>query len=378
MEKNKKNKKYLLIFLFLFGSLVLCTSLFNIYFNPYSTFSDYQFESKKVYSDRVAKFKKIESLESKPEGYVLGSSNSMRMLPDHLEQETGLSFFNYGVFHARVEDFWAISNVLISDLNAEPKLILLCLDDWNFADEPPPSDELFLGAEKRLAYKDVYAKYLDDFSEIKQNWFQFKASINIDQSLGSLSVLRAQIDSADSWEKTIPDISETFFDDGVRKRYGILGRDDDITEEVEKGELDVSAQLEKTHLDWKKYPVTKDGILSNSHEVFENFSMRRLKLFYRTLKLLEGNDCKVILNVMPLQPYYKKLVLDATNYEERMLNFNKYLSWLNLHLSNIVLIQDNSDISDFSGFENHFFDHIHPSSVNSSLMIDRIFNTKEF
>ena len=92
-----------------FLTIVVITSFFNIYFNPYSTFSDFQFEKKMVHSDRVSKYNRVKEMKKKPECFVMGSSNSMRFLPETIDSLLGLSAFNFGVFHARVEDFWCIS-----------------------------------------------------------------------------------------------------------------------------------------------------------------------------------------------------------------------------------------------------------------------------
>ena len=373
MSENKTYKKQVRVFLGVFILLVATTSIVNIYFNPYATFSNYQFEKRVVVSDRMQKCLQVKGLSEKPEAFVLGSSNSMRFLPKTIDSLTGLNAYNYGVFHARVEDFWCISNVILKDFKLRPKLVLFCIDDWNFADEPAPPDEFFEGAEKRLAFKPIYAKYLDDYSTGKLLWNQFKASINVDQTTASLDVLKDQLVNGRTWTKEIVDYSTTFFDDGVRIRYGTLGSDRDVTEEAESGQFDVTQSLMSTHEDWKKYPKTNRGILSDSHEMFENFSPRRLELFVRTIELLEENGCKVILNLMPLQPYYKSLVLETTNYSKRIDHLKNFLAWLKLRHHNILLVQDNTDISYFSGHENHFFHNIHPTSVNSDLMLFRLF-----
>ena len=98
--------------------------------------------------------------------------------------------------------------------------------------------------------------------------------------------------------------------------------------------------------------------------------MRRLTLFYRTVEKLDKLGCKMVINIMPNQPYHKSLIEKETNYTERMKNFRLYLDFLASKFPGIIIIQDNSDISNFGGEENHFFDHIHPTSYNSDLMIE--------
>jgi hypothetical protein len=131
----------------------------NVYVNPFSQFGERQLSNPQVTSDRMEKFHFVESLGIKPQAFILGSSNSMRVKPSVLEEYTGFKSFNYGVNHASSEDFWCISNVLLKDLNIKPKFILLCADDWDFAEIPRRNDEFFCGLKSRSEAFDLICEY---------------------------------------------------------------------------------------------------------------------------------------------------------------------------------------------------------------------------
>jgi hypothetical protein len=114
------------------------------------------------------------------------------------------------------------------------------------------------------------------------------------------------------------------------------------------------------------------GFFSGSHEDFKSLEPKRIELFQSLIDYLDENNVKVVLNIMPIQPYYKTLVLQYSQYNNRMNELLSILNSLKDKHKNIILIQNNNDISKFSGFENQFFDHIHPTSVNSKLMLLQI------
>jgi hypothetical protein len=84
----------------------------------------------------------------------------MRMLPSTLETEFGMKAFNNGVFQASVEDYLCISKAMFEQDVCKPKLILLCIDDWNLREYTTTSKMSFEGANKRLIYKPSLSQYL--------------------------------------------------------------------------------------------------------------------------------------------------------------------------------------------------------------------------
>jgi len=353
-----------------FFLLITIISVLNIYTNTYGLFSDYQLSYKEVHNDRISKFNWVINQNPQPRAFIFGSSNSMRFNPDSIFTYTGLPCINFGLFHARSEDYWCMANALIAELKEPPKLIVFCIDDWNFCDEPAPSDEIFKGTEKRLAVKSNFSKYLDDFAYSKLIWSQLKFSLSYEHLKSSLNAVYFSLTDSAGFKKSIPLMTETFYEDGTRRVYGRIDeKPGDLTDTCESGKFNVSKYLYEVDSAWKHFPPTKNGILDKSHENFKWFSYRRLDLFDRTIQLLSEKNCKVVFNIMPNQPYFKKILEEKTNYLQRLTYLNQYLKYLQMKYPNVIAIKDNSDISNFNGFENHFFDYMHPTSVNSSLMM---------
>ncbi|MBK9193323.1 MAG: hypothetical protein IPM77_18555 [Crocinitomicaceae bacterium] len=221
-----------------FFLLVTIISGLNIYTNTYGLFSDYQLSYKEVHNDRISKFNWAISQSNQPQAYIFGSSNSMRFDPDSIAAYTGLTSINFGLFHARSEDYWCMTNALISELNEPPKLIVFCLDDWNFCDEPAPSDEVFKGTEKRLAVKSDFSKYLDDFSYNKLIWSQFKFSLSYEHLKSSVNAVHYSLTDSLGFKKSIAVMTETFYEDGTRRVYGRIDeKPGDLTDTCESEHL---------------------------------------------------------------------------------------------------------------------------------------------
>lgn len=306
-------------------------------------------------------------MDDKPECIVMGSSNSMRMLPETLEDDLGLKAFNYGVFHARAEDFYCIGKLLTAQPETTPKVVFLCVDDWNLADEPALPDEVFEGAEKRLAYKPLLSQYLDDYNGFSLGWARVKASLSWNQTETSIKSL------AKAWEqgsisRKPPELTDVFFKNGVRKTYKSIF-EVEVTELAESGEYDVGAALKTRHEELLSYSNHPEGFLSDSHENFKQFSERRWDYFTRFISTLNEHEVKILVNVMPNQPFYQELVEQSTNYEQRIDTLISRLNKLQQTYPSILVVKDNHTIENFGGSEKHFFDHMHPTSYNSDLMI---------
>ena len=176
------NSKQFLVFLGV-GVLFLCslTLAINIYVNPYGYYGDKSLGGAYIFNAQEAKLLYLKNSKNKPDAFVLGSSNSMRMVPEAIDSLFSVHSFNYGVYQASVEDFYCITHVLIDDLKTHPKLLIICIDDWNFKNYTHPKDEVFVGAQNRLAYKTELSQYLPNYSAIKLTWSQFKSGISYEQ-----------------------------------------------------------------------------------------------------------------------------------------------------------------------------------------------------
>ena len=365
-------KKEVFYSLTTFIILVILNVLINIYVNPFGYYGDNYVGSPPIFNSRLEKFFQIQKLEKKPECIVLGSSNAMKMAPNKIKEFTGLNTFNYGVFQARSEDYYCIGELLTSKSETTPKLVILCIDDWNFAKEVSVNNSVFKGAERRLAYKPLLSQYLDDYSCFKLNWERVKSSVSWFQTKTSLKIIFNSLNTLNISRGKHKKYTDYFFEDGVRKYYQSIF-EKDITKQAEDGKYDVEADLRKKHADLLTYSNHPLGLLSKSHELFNNYSDRRWDYFDRLIKNLSEHNVKVIINIMPIQPYYLELVKKHSNYNERRKILLKKLKLLKKKYPLILTIKDNHSIDQFNGLENHFFDHMHPTSYNSNLMIESIF-----
>ena len=357
-------RKIILLFV---GTSLLVAGLIlaiNLYANPFGYFGDKQLGLGEVFNARIAKLKHLKTLPRLPEAIVLGSSNSMRMKPETIRKLSGLSAYNYGVFYASVEDFYCISRSLKKELNHVPKLIILCLDDWNLAKVPAPKDEVFDGAQKRLAYKPVISQHLDDFSRIKLTWARIKSALAWEMLAASFRAVLSE-----GFERTEQPHSQVCYEDGTRKEYRSQ-KGENITDLAESGKFDVEKDLKDHFNTIATFPDFK-GV--GFQEIFEEFSEKRLALLDRFFAETNEQGTKIIINIMPVQPYFQQLIRKETNYDQRMKELVEYLLLRKQKYPNIILVQDNHLIENFKGSETHFFDYFHPTSVNSDSMLHHLF-----
>jgi len=359
------SKSFLKIFSFSIIFLCALTISVNVFINPYGYYGDQSLGGAYITNAHIAKYNYLKNLKNKPNTFILGSSNAMRFTPKTIDSALNLNSFNFGVYQASIEDFYCISKVIIEDLNIKPKLMFICIDDWNFSSYSKKKDVVFTGAQNRLAYKTKFSKHLKDYSPLVLYWSRFKTAISIDQTITSLNSLKESILNK-SVIKLTTNIEDAFYKNGVRKKYANL-QGADITEIAQSGKYDVTKYLNDEHN--KSLKNIKTGIFKNSHEDFNKLQPERLNLLIELVEYLQHNNVKIIFNIMPLQPFYKSLVIKYSNYNERMSELIGFLTNLKSKYNNVLIVKDNSDISNFNGDPSHFFDHIHPTSINSDLMI---------
>jgi hypothetical protein len=350
------------------GVLVLCalTIVVNLYVNPYSYYGDKSLGKAYIFNAHQAKLNYLKQLKEKPNTYVIGSSNSMRMLPKTIDSLFNVKSFNYGVYQAAVEDFYCVAHAIVEQVNPKTKLIIICIDDWNFRKTTSVAqDAVFARAQNRLAYKTDLSQYLPDYSRIRLFWFGFKSAISWEQLSVSFQKMKSMW-SKGKFRREDLKMDGAFYADGVRKKYA-NEEEKDITQLAESGQYDLTSYLKMKHLEALK--TDKQGIYNGSHEDFEEMNEERIELFGQLIAYLNTRNVKVVLNIMPIQPYFKSLVAQYSDYDKRMTHLISALKEIQAANKNVILIQDNSDIKNFNGLENHFFDHIHPTSVNSDRML---------
>ena len=347
--------------------LILIFSL-NIYVNPYGFYGSSQ-KSVEILNARQLKYNDLSELKIKPQAFVFGSSNSMRFLPSSIKKETNLLTYNYGVFYATAEDYYTLPQTLYQINGLEPKLIIFCLDIFSFSESPETFDEVFRGAKNRLSYYENASKYLPDFSQLKLLRYRLKSALTFKQSLRSMQALG-------NGELNVIPLKElfnkSFLQGGVRRGYADF-EGNSVTDLAEDGEYDIEAYIKKKDLEFSKARNGYKGIVSVlGNYDFKELSERRLALFEQSIKFLNEKKCKVIINLMPVQPYFYKLLVERTMHQNIVSELSLFCKALVKKYPNVLLVKDNSNIENFNGKAEHFFDSYHPTSVNSDLMIQSL------
>ena len=353
-------------FRFFFGSFLVFISLvvaINIWVNPYSFYGLNSIGNPVTHNDRLSKSVFFENHKLETEAIFLGSSNSMRFYPEWIEDEFNLKAYNFGVFQASVEDFYCLINYILEKNPNDLKLVFFNLDDWNFAQSEQNSFDIWHPANNRLSSVEYLAKYLRGYNLFTYKLAKYKTAISYDQFGESINNIFQS-----AFKPYIISTQNVFHENGVRKNYTNRDREN-VTQLAEDGNYNVTEYLKKRIELLKTFPGA--GKLE-SHEFFKEFSNQRLELFEELISILNENDVKIIINIMPIQPYEQSIVEKETNYLERVSFMENWLNNLKEQHRNILLIKNNSKIENFNGYENHFFDAIHPTSVNSKLMFESI------
>lgn len=363
---NYKKRIFLVlscIFLFSISIIVL-----NIFINPYGFYGKKQ-KKIQILNARRLKLNFIEKSNVNYEAFVLGSSNSMRFNPELIEKKTKLKAYNYGVFYATAEDYYVLPKLLFELETTKPKLILFCLDVFSFRKVVKTHDEVFEGARNRLSYFPRASKYLNDYSDVKLNWFRLKSALTFEQTSISLNALYdgnlTNLSFTESYASAITN-------NGCRKKYANF-EGKDITDIAEKGDYQISKYIERKDIEFLKARNGYKGIVSvTGNYDFEGLSNRRLRLFEKTIEYLSKKECKVVINIMPVEPYFYSLLTKRTKHIENVKELTTFCNYLKRKYPNIAIVKDNSQVDSFKGLNNHFFDQYHPTYKNSNLMIESL------
>jgi len=293
----------------------------------------------------------------------------MRFSRKKIEEKTGLKAFNFGVFYGTVEDQFSISHALANSDSINPKLIILCLDPFGFREESNSVDQVFLGAKNRLSYFEPFSKYLPDYSPVKLNWFRIKSALTLKQTKDSFFALK----NGNLKEKSPKSLFERgFYEDGTRKNYGDW-EGNDITKIAESGEYKVEDYLKFKDKEFLKARNGYKGIVSVMGDYdFDGLSSRRIELLDSVIHFLADKNCKVAINIMPVQPYFYQLLMERTKHINNIDALNEACEKIKAKYNNVIVLRDNSKIENFNGEANHFFDAYHPTSVNSDYMIESL------
>lgn len=86
--------------------------------------------------DRSYKLDLAEEMPKVPRVVVFGGSRGLRMDPATIKRKTGLTAFNFAFHNGRPEDAWAVTDWLIDNHPDEPPTVIWCLQATTLADVP--------------------------------------------------------------------------------------------------------------------------------------------------------------------------------------------------------------------------------------------------
>lgn len=348
----------------------------SIYSNHYGYFGrSGQFA---FYNDRLSKAEFLAKVPSfgLPTAYIIGSSNAMPILPQSVDRLFGVRSFNLGSFWGRAEDAWAWTNFIVNDLKQRPKLVLLGIEPWTFADDNrgPPLLAMY---QRRLITTPQLAQYLPHYGEAKAYTSAVLDSLTIENAR-----LTLQMFSRYKGERvaTRPFWEQGFHEDGSSKSYGRVDPKPFLPAEVnDQYELFLRAKPDDAALASLSAP--RRQMVEAWHlrlDAIVNFlpgdrmSAERLDLFEQTLALLQANDIPVAILMMPTHPYYYDMLVHYTKHIQHLDNLRRRLEGVKGKYRNIVAVVDGSHVARFGGDPRAFHDHYHMTPINTDRLLAKL------
>jgi len=337
------------------------------YFGPEGQFA--------FYNDRLSKSEYLANLapEELPQAYIIGSSNTMPILPASVERLYGLRTFNLGSFWGRAEDIWAWTNFVVRDLQKKPSLVILGVEPWTFADDNrgPPLLSMY---QRRLLTAPRLTVYLPHFDPYKAEISQVLDSLTIENAR-----LMAQMFGRYKGRRTAngPFWESGFNRDGTNTAYTELKNKAFLPDQVNayfkefiaskpsSKELDSItgtrlAQVEAWHLRLDDIVNFLPG---------DRMLPERQELFERAIAFLDENEVQVAVLIMPTHPYYYDMLVHYTRHAQHLEVLRQFLSGIQRQHSNVKVVFDASNIARFGGDPFAFHDHYHMTPANTDRML---------
>lgn len=284
-----------------------------------------------VATSRTEKLLLLEATNPRPEALILGNSHCMRFSPEVVEKTTGLRTFNLSVDSGKIEDFLALTNYAIKEVQVKPRLIILGVCPRTFCNL---EDEDF---DERLISNIPLMNHLplNPIARIHKKASLYFETLNYNY----LKDVKKSIEL--SGRQKLPLAHYTF------ESNGFLAWEDQFNE---KGT-------------WSSGPVEPDTRVTG-------FAEKRKKYFDILLDVCkqQGTSLKIVIT-----PY-------APAYITHMDGLDGSYSWLNSMLVEFLESRNRDgfyEIYDCSRIENYggvdeFMGAAHPSIRNSTLILDKL------
>ena len=356
-------------FLFLGLGLAVCVGL-SIYVNPWGNFGPKGIQP--LYNARLAKTLHLDTLSpnESPEIFVLGSSNVMRFRPDLIERLFRKKAFNYGVFWGRAEDVYSIAKHLVNVAKVPPKLFIVGLDVWFFEKPPTQENPLNPGYRRRLLNTPQLVQHLPDMNSLQLTFMRGLDCLSNQQ----LQMVVKMLQSGRT-RRFYPSLKEThmFNVDGTRIYYADVygekaGQENaNIFSDVEKGEYNITRLFEENIIANR----SQNWVHLKTYQM-NDFWPKRLKFFWEFIAICKQNNINIAFVVNPLHPTFRQELVERTPYQKNLKTLMELLQESKRRYPHVVNYYDASQIAEFKGDKNHFYDEIHPATKNCDLILKQL------
>ncbi|MCA9216232.1 MAG: hypothetical protein KDB27_24355 [Planctomycetales bacterium] len=308
---------------------------FNFVVDPYAQYPS-NVVPPIVQTSRAQKVELLAAMKPEPEGLVLGSSRVMKLEPQFLKEQTGLSFFNAGVNFGKPEDCLALLRYYRDLSGHEPKLVVLGIDVSAFSDHNK--------ADSRLLANPALLPYVKDWVPFSDRFQRWRELLSWQQTKMSITSLRRKADS-ESGDLQIRDDGLLVYTQRER--------------EISEGTYDFQSALEYNKREYKQLLLG-----------FETVSRRRLQMLVAIAEECSRGGCELVVFFTPMHPELYQYVDEATEIVARKRE-------LHVHISELAdkcgfSFVDLSTIDTFDGDPAQFVDGVHPLEPNTRKMIQRI------
>ena len=133
-----------------------------------------------VWTGRSDKTELLQEFDKNPDVLILGSSRTMKLDPNYVEKETGLTAFNAGVNSARAEDYYVMLRYILDELHMKPRYIFLGIDIEAFHNKTAIDERLlFNGRLAKYLYREDQASFVEKLTSL----LSFQETVNTVRSL---------------------------------------------------------------------------------------------------------------------------------------------------------------------------------------------------
>lgn len=311
-------------------SLVITSGIMamNYVVNPHGKYDSNVLPSL-VWTGRSDKATLLEELDEHPEVLVLGSSRTMKIDPEFIEEKTGLSSFNAAVNSANAEDYYTMLRYSLDTLERKPKYIILGIDVEAFHNNTPFDD--------RLLFNKTLSKYLNAQDRIS---FQemFTSLLSYEETASSLVSLYYKLNE-------YPNRSTYYDDDGFLHYTQKSGT---VTDENYDSKIEDYIE---------RYLARYEG--------YTQLSEKRKDYFEKFLTLADEENIQVIAFITTLHDDIIDGLKKTRNYDEVKKQLVTYLNDMDEQNTNFVY-EDFDRVEKYDGILTAFYDgaHIHEKNAN--------------